>query len=172
MTDLEHFVGTLDPGITRVKNTSAGLIIEANATDKHSSYPGHLYDVISENVWNVSNEIVHSIYTYSSTAERFSVEAILRERRTEQAFNMSTSVLGSNDIFCKFTRFDFDVLTLADRNSDFYGFFIIEKFSPNRKPTIEYQELDIQGFQFFIQAKVFKKEEFYTINLQPGLDFI
>lgn len=165
---LENLIRNSDSGVVRVKQTPAGLIIEANGQGKEPMYASKLYEKLSKIAWEAASEIIYSLIVFSSNEERFCVEAILRERPTQQSFNMSTSVLGANDLFCKFTKYDFDVLTLSSRDENTIGLFIVESFSPSTEPRIEFKELDIQGFQFRILSKAKKADGHYEIPLMAG----
>jgi len=168
---LENSILKLHNRIKRAKLTNAGLIIEVDTTNETEENIIHLFDQIADFAWNKEKEIIYSIYGFSSLDSRFVVDAILRENQTEYSFNMSTSTLGANDVYCRFTRFDFDSLTLANRDENTLGLFIIDSFSPSKKPTIKYAELDIQGHQFPISSyakKVDASSEIYEIVLQPS----
>lgn len=167
----EELIRSTSKSIVRVKLTSAGFVVEINESDLTKEQINSLIKDISSVAWNNYQEIIYSFYGFSNNEQRFSIEATLREKQTDFEFNMSTSYLGAHDIFCRFTRFDFDVLTLSGPDEETIGLFIIDDSSPCRDPQITYRELDIQGHQFAIKAKPEKLPEIpnvYSIKLFGG----
>jgi hypothetical protein len=150
---LESLIKTAEPGVVRSKQTSAGMVIEVDGSGKPPTYPSTLYEKLSAITWDSAREIIYSLTVFSSPADRFVVDATIREQPTTYSFNMATSILGVIDIYCKFTKYDFDVLTLSNRDDEMVGYFVIDDTSLCKKPLILYKELDIQGFQFPISSK-------------------
>lgn len=169
---LVESVMSLDERVKRAKLTPAGLIVEINVSSMSEDDRKGFFDRIAEIAWEEDREIVYSIYAFTSLEDRFTMEGILRERRTQYSFNMSTSVTGGNDIFCKFSGYDFDALTLTNRDEDTKCLFVIDQSSPCQTPLIQYQELDLQGHQFGILSKASVVDDIlniYEISLEPGI---
>jgi hypothetical protein len=163
---IERCVGGADPGVSRVKLTSAGVVVEANGTGKAPGYGEHLYEVLSEAAWQF-NEMIYSIHVFTSPEDRFVVKATLREIPSTKSFNMSTSITGANDIYCRFTRFDLDVLTLAEPGFEFVSQFIIDPDFPIKaEPHVHYREVEIQGHQVQINDTPRRRGDHYEILLQ------
>lgn len=159
------------PEVERIKLLNCGLVLEIRKPkDSNSEWLENIYRRIADFAWQADQEIIYSFYSFSNTQERFTVDGTLRTTRTIQSYTISSSLLTSVDVFGKFTRFDFDILTLANRDEDTEVLFTIDQSSPSRNPITEFKELDLQGHQFPIKAKAMAKLDYFSIKAEPGLD--
>lgn len=169
--NLEEKVKQQFPIVKRIKRLSCGVIAEVRKSQtKDPDWPKAMAAQIGKFIWDNWQEVVYALYFFREDDERFCLEGILRTIPSEQSFNMSTSILSAEDIFGKFTRFDFDVLTLAGRSGKVEVIFKIDDHSPSKNINIIFKELDLQGHQFYINAKPKVIENFYTINAEAGID--
>jgi hypothetical protein len=165
------------PIIKRAKHLSCGLIAEVKQpAQMGEDWQKAMYNEIAENVWNSDREIIYAMYFYKNNDDLFVLDGILRTRQSDQAFTMSTSYLGTEDVFGQFARFDFDCLTLSDRDDLELVPFRVAPGSPATIPRAVFRELDLQGFQFLVSTAaqvVDAAQSIYTISVaaKPGGDF-
>ena len=164
--NLEFQLGIVDAGITRVKYTPAGYLVEVDGTNKAEGYTEHVFQNIFDEVCK-HNEIIYRMYVFGNNYSRFPIGGILRTIRTRKSSNMSSSVSGSNDLYCKFTEFDFDYLTLAEPDKPYEALFKLDQvINPIINPGVVYKELDMMGHQFLINAKPKEDNGYYSITLR------
>lgn len=164
---LQHF-----PIIKRIKRLDCGVIaeIERSKNADTKELEKAMATQIGNYIWQNWQEVVYAMYFFSDDGDRFCLEGTLRTIPSEKSFNMSTSTLSAEDIFGKFTRFDFDVLTLSGQSNKVEVIFQIDQSSPSQNINVVFQELDLQGHQFYISAKPKPMNGYFAINVEAGID--
>lgn len=155
--DIKRFLSTY-PIVKRAKHLSCGLIAEVKQPEHvGEDWQKAMYQQMADFVWTNDKEIIYAIYFYKNNDEQFVLEGTLKSKPSDYTDGMPTSYSGITDVFGGFTRFDFDCLTLADRNDIESILFRMDPTSPNQNPpNTMLKELDLQGFQFAISAKAEK----------------
>lgn len=163
------------PIIKRARLLDSGFIaeIKSSRTENQEEWKKAMTTQIRNYIWDEFNEVTYALYFFKDDEERFCLEGTLRTVPSTQAFNMSTSTLSANDIFGKFTRFDFDVLTLSQRDDRAVILFTIDPTSPTNNILSKFQELDLMGHQFPVRSKVKDLTGgYYEVSMDAGLDFV
>jgi hypothetical protein len=168
---LEEKVKQNYPIIKRIKRLDCGVVAEVRKPESGTpEWMNAMASQIGAYVWDNWQEVVYSLYFFREDNERFCLDGILRTVQSEKSFNMSTSTLSTSDIFGKFTRFDFDVLTLSGQSNKVEVIFKIDDSSPSKNINTNFNELDLQGHQFYIGATPKKVENYFSINAEAGID--